>query len=740
MTHKRSVIWESADVNPSASFKWRPIQKYASLYKKIKRLDITDETLVTYKKEDTKLDYDVIFKYKKKTKDDIIPYDYIILFYSTDYMMIDSTTYNYIEMIRYPVLDLTKDSSLKVSTGYNEYYISAAKIRSNAGHVLDKFFGDVIDPYWRYSTEIDPLDGIANFEENKDFVNGGCYYFNAGINNYVWDLLDDKNLSRSLINVYQNDDILYNIADLKIQELMDAWFVLGEPDYNKNYKLWQDGIIKFFNDDCGHHKNNVRFIWKGIEIIFKEEKKWDRQENRWSYKKELNIKDMISGKINSWFPEQNLNGKIVYVFKRDIEKFINTFDDYFLMIFRINYITKQKDNSFDYFFDNLVNGIPKRYVESLINILNEDGIKDKNRTKRTDIYIGILNVILNPKFRIYSECLYPLLDYFLSFIENNQYVYTIFEYMKNIPVIFKNINDLTYTPRANYLDNGYNNFFISHHDDIYRAIQLVYSLKVTHEKNHTDRLCRVISRLLKGAFISKDLPEWHQKNQKSLWNYKVEMVCGIITKLASIDTDLLPYNINGSLEYNNVFLDTKKIIIPEKEYTDPITGIKEIIPESFEYVNVQHTQSYNYLNSINLLINRIIKKPSEKDKYEKAIGITNSFNRSNVQDDILKTLSFFLLNADRLNAEPLNRIKELIDNMYQHPYSTVCSIRLEKTMLFAVIIQNVLPLCWKGVITLAHIDHLFELMEPFTNCQVWADNIALYDTARDNMVAYLQSI
>jgi hypothetical protein len=688
--------------------------------------------IFTYKKETTKLGYDVYLKYDKQDN------ECVEISYLTSHMIEDGKKvceYGDTDPNCMKFVIILKYSIHKGQQYYPNEFFKEELIRERCGHVLNEFFyyllpGKDKHYFFLHANEKDPLDGIANFADNPEFKNGGYNYFTPYKNDFIYDLRDDTNYDKS-IELFDGE-LVGGLKNTKIKEMVyKISDMLMESISNTDENIY-NGIVSFTNGFFEKFD-----VWYDLSV-FKVRKtsyhtKWDNLYNRWMYACVIEYKNIHTnemGKIDFGFNYYNGNlyekatdWQIQHII--DIYKKIE--DQYLKYVIFSKFINKHiKDVSllastqFSSFIDILVyRKFPVAYIDVVMQILSMD---DEKMEDILELYISYAMIPFKDIFYMYSGLLFDIVKYFMDMLMDDPTDRGTHYVLHKLIKPFK----IPYLNDKSRITLEYDIAAAKHIFGVDCAIKLLYAYKVTHQKHKKNML---LSQIMKCAGSFEDDYTMQKDTYKNYKTQEILMLCTLISKLSCslirnpVITphwifDICKFYVQGYTQFGYSWVYNKE---------------KHSVPASKYDINV--------VISLNLLINKICKSPDERIIYEKSIEIVNhlvggrsSWVYKNYSKP-MKAFAFFLLNADRYNEHILDRYRTLIDKLAV-PYPSVCGVMFSGTIK-NIVISQMMPLLWQNKLTDTHFDDLELIAKPFSEGKRDKNT---YEIVRNKTIAYLNGI
>jgi len=458
------------------------------------------------------------------------------------------------------------------------------------------------------------------------------------------------------------------------------------------------------------------------------------------------------------------------------------------------------------FFDILENNsrIPLRYIDDLIELIQHEMertfyISDSDKRfakqviirKQTEAYLNLIILPYRNIYYLFTQNLYDIIPFYLDIILSVNSVDEADKYLNFVK--FANVEE---GQSYQYKDKHEFWFLSNHFVPIDLVIRLLYSYREVKGKsfvlerqlvNYTNN----INRVYMEKAMEYEWPFITDRNYVRGHGGRTElfMLSTIIMKVVNIPDFF-----------------TKLDYICETN----ILGYKEFFLMIDKWVARKTKYSINIVLSLNILLNRIIKNNTDKNKYIKTIEVINqltflectgpydftiygeSYKRSFIH---LDNLSFFLLVADRLDENILNKCLEYFINlslpsMYisihdgkkyigyvnryyddkfigygenWNDYWRLNNLSIASSIgngylldyLKNIIIFFMIPLIWENKMTIDHFDQLNQISEPFRtpegqeHIKIFFEKYdqergvvdrTLYDTVRNQTLQYLQDI
>jgi len=732
--YKKEMIWEPTDIDPSNSRKDRNYDKiYAVLYNN----KITDVYEEQYLKKQTGLGYDVFIKYEKFDSDTSIDFDNIKISYKTSLMD------DYKFMVGYPIHEERYHSF------WNNHF-RCEQVRANAGHILDKFFSyylpikSSVNYIFPGGKDDDPLDDIGiNFEDNPEFLNGGFYYHSVSVNDFILGF-HQHDLYNKCIERYDGE-LINGLSNKKIKNMVSEWVNHFEGFISKENKLdtWFDGITDFHNNFIDKQIDNIWFIWNDIRLMKKVTTVWNYHYDRWEYNIQLIIKDSIGKQNILNLPFQNNNGKIIdkwnnFDFGKKnalVSTFENIPDEVFKLAVEQRYIyTSYASESYKKFIQNIDKKIPEKYIELMTSILESN---DDIKYEKINLCADIISLLTDSRLYIYSDDIFPLVEYFINYLKNNNLdIYQIknlskiiqpFEYIRNMETAKTTTTTFDRLVAENFQFNK----------SIELAIQMLYATKCSHEKHPNNILTKELLRCCSeftGSITSsstyyKKTLEYVKYDMIYIY-YRHIMMTDLVSKVASVDTNIFPHDLFDIIKLYAVY-----------EYEKIVTLSMDNGSCGRSSVKFLSKHALNVMNTVNFMINKIAKDPDNKVIFEKTIRLVNKVigghnTVTTFYSEIVKMIAFFLLCADRYDEEVIDRYISMNDKIGNIPYPSICGVKFYNTIK-NILITTMMPLMWTDKLTIPVFDEIDVIIQPLIDNN---DDKTIYIQTRSNLQTYLEGI
>jgi len=753
------VVWEYSDIDISNS-NYRSYRRYVVIIKILMATQFESELVKKYKKEDSGFDYDVDIKFERMPSNDKMDFDeYTKVSFKTSYM--DDFKY----MVSFPL----------TTRYYTEDIFSQYQIRSNAGHILDAFFtyygnveghlitnGMSADFPGIASKDIDPLDDIGiNFEDNPEYLNGGYDFYSPAVNDFIVSLDRQSNIYSDSVSRYPGATIDDGFDNDKIKNLINNWIELYNfaPNDIDIQDAWFNGIFTFYNNIINHYEADVKYDINGISIIKRSKRVWEYPYDVYHYRTKLEILN-VDGSISVLdFGHNFLNydGTLAQPYNDTrknsiVDTFLYNRDETFKKMVELNYITIKLVNKRCRLFIELFKEkhipFPENYIDKMNTIFSFDITKEKK--------LGILETcgslvtnMFNDVYVLYFDYVYPLCDFFLQYIINDE-IYTIRRYTYVCMPFEFVIDGFTY-------DSVEKNYRV-YCDTIERSIQLLYSLKWAWVVDGRSLLTNEILLLCKSYNRDLDTSNFNDQNGmitaiQSQLQYRIIMFINIISKLSMVN-DPMP----TSLPMQHRIFDILKLYAVYRYiygYRYPTTSELQESQDNNTRIsycgristNVTSYQPINLVNIVGMLTNKIIKDPTNKDLYITTITIINRLiggvfvlHPTGKYDDYIKMFSFFLLCTDRYDLDVMKRFDEFVEKGANFMYGTICGVDFINTIK-ETITTKLIPMAWENKLSIEVFDNIDPMIEPLINNSFrWGVSKELLYDVKHNLTTYLDGV
>jgi len=721
-----ALVWEASDIEESYEQR-----KYSYVRDLLCVLDTSKyNKIFKYEKEKTKLGYDVYLKYEKKD-------DYITISFLTDHMIqtdkqvcefgnIDSTCADFVYLIKY---------SKNINDNYYNKRFQIELIRERSGRILDEFYYYLLPAakkkFFKIEREgdFDPLDGIGNFKDNPEYINGGFDYFSPTKNEILYDITDENN-KKNCIELYNGNLIGYENSKIKnIINKISSLLLSGIGETDENI---YEGLVYFVNF-LFRYKKNTWFDYKHYKFRKSPDiKKWLPQYQIYHYAAVVQYKNKKTGEtgeVNFGYhyydgtlftsPDEYIQNQVINIFLNIKDKLFQ----YFVFNEFINGFVSNPNllasNEFAKFVDVLYEyKFPETYIDDISVILDDTSEKME---KKLYLYITLASLPYNDIYYMYSSDLYDIIPYFLKKLMNDSIHLNSLEQL---------INPFHCIEIPNYTGYKLHQYMTDHHITIECAIKILYMYKIIHKKHASNMLLSQIIYLA-GSFKL----ERHNDGRGSYITYnfyKKHEVLLLSTLISKLEHEKIEVKY---IAPHYIFDICKFYIKGYRLYkSDYIYNGKFYHLEASKY-------DINLIITLNLIINRMIKNPKDQSKFTKVIHIINHLvgGRSSwvykTYAEPMKAFAFFMLNTDRLDDHLLDRYFSLI-NKLAVPYPSVCGVHFGNTIK-NIVISHMMPLLWQKKLTDAHFDDLENIAKPFGDGNY---NKNEYEIVKNKLNAYLAGI
>jgi len=725
------LVWEYSDLEES--FQKR---RYSYIFNLLCVLDEEKyDKIFFYDRTETKLGYDVYLKYDKFE-------DYIKISFLTSHMVsdenieIDATCSEFIEMVRYP-------STIGKHSRTNNSFLGEL-IRERAGRILDNFFLFLLpeNQHNRFkiepSGEHDPLDGIGNFKDNPEYINGGFFYFEPAKNDFIYDLQDEENNRKKSAELYDgnlvnhNDEKVKNVI-IKIADLLMSSIDTNDSDIYNGIKSF---VNNFFNSKKGSWVDYNDFKFRKTS----NEKVWNNRKQHYEHTTVIQYKNKNTKKTSEIdFGHQHHSGDLHENPSTDerqsvIETYLNIDDKYLQACLFLDFIKNQlhdrnslASEEMGSFIDILMNfDFPEKCIDDISDILDDTSEKMESTLF---LYISFAIIPFHELFYMYSKNLFEITSYYLNAIVNDSISHGVLRTLLHpfsYAISAKKRSIWDFMRKFLGEDINKKNLSVSYFD---YAIRILNMHKVVHQKHSTNMMLRQILSLSGGFRMDISTPDGGIRIDRLNKLHEIMMLSVIIFKLDNSlieDSSILPHYIFDICKFY-----IKGYRYSKHSYTEG--GIGHTIPASKYDINI--------IAILNLMINRMSKKPEDQSKYVKVIKIVNHLvggRTSWVYKSYtapMKVFAFFMLNTDRLDEHLLDRYYILIKKL-EVTYPSICGLHFDYTIK-NVVITKMMPLLWQKKMTDEHFDALEVIAEPFSD-GVYSKND--YEIVKNQTIAYLTGI
>ena len=686
------------------------LHKFHDDYKNCKNYKMTVDNL-----------YDVDFNYEEIVDDDND--EIVIIKYKTSYMQ------SYKEFFRF--LKNNKNelyTEIQIIAIYSQMHVLFGYF-----HPRDGSMNEIFKTKFSigYSSDQDP-DDIFNYDQFPEYLNGGYDYFTIQINteNVKKSQYDDINFNLSLYNTKMIDNNHDKINILK-QKLMEYF------DLNISGSILGRAVADFYNSNIAVLKSNVWSKWKKFDIA--------------------RLPDVFSPRQIAGFKVRNVDGTEEEILFYD---YLN-FKSYSFHLYRRSYDPN----------------VTQSYFDTITNI--------KNELLRIEIY----NEYIIPYIKSRQEHKIYEIDVDMKLYAYYDLTFLLNDYLDKGYVIPEKIIDVI----LGLLDSSVNNYFdylrlaaitklsmIVYKNKLYLYSKQLYDIIIEFVefiKNFDPEEIRIFS--LKD-FIQTlhnfDFPYLQRQykyidlNIQFLYNSLKLIKHYSLTKSHGTEmfyrlSHQLMYTINDDKYTNYYYRAVIFNVLVSKNYSQ-LNPDKNIIPVCclntvFRYSSAYYLFTMYYkqkdesyiiyeqskydialLCSINLILNKIIKKCENIDLYIKNLTICHLLTRT--KDTTIKrtskklgNIAFYLLNTDKYDYNIINIFYEIASTINIVGNGLICSHNA--ATIASVLIDYLLPEMWTFNVTEENIKDLKKITDKLKP-EPGLDHIShsTYNNVRDEIKKYIK--
>jgi len=744
----KPIVWEYSDVDPSNSY-LRSSRVYSTVFdiflKFLKNKD--SNSIEQYLKEDTGFEYDVFLAFEKV----IFPNNA----YSDEFVKVTYKT-SFMDNYKYMV-------SFSSIVDENDILFYYNQIRSNAGHVLDRFFEyyvslKSINVFPRSNIkDIDPLDDIGiNFEDNPEYINGGYDYFSPAVNEFIVSLHNQEDIYDGSLTPFERFPVITDgFQNAKIKRLLDDWTLMYESTDSSLDILKRkcNTIVNFVNTIIDNNKPGVRFEKFGENFLLREKKNWI---NMW-YSYEISYDLIIynsDGTVEELiFPLYLFKNKhlrnYIYIGMADEHAMQNIVD-----IFencgneKLKKIMLYSSMRQNYLVDLIIDKnppIPEHWIDKLQEVISEDNsvftvyhvnnVAQERMLRNLTIFI---TSCYKEEICVYSEYLVDIVDFFITNISIEDY----FE-IKNIDYLYLLIHSIidTFSDSPNWGDR-----MVDKANDIELAIQMLYSVKLAWG----DKRGVLVETLTEQCnhFSGENISDWNSTDSYSdstydVSEYRTRMLVNIICKGENAFPDFVAWHIFDILKFHAKYEIFHTYIKPTQAEIDSghVSYCGRSTTKHLSY------DSINLINVINLLINKMNKDFDNREIFDLTILIVNVLiggvfiiDTGRKYEQYIKSLNFFLLCSDRYDIDVVKRLLSFVQQGGNFFYARICGGDFTGTIK-STIINNIFPAMWQNKLTVGAFDDLDKMLDPLKE-QVFRWGVG-YEEIKDvqyNIIKYIQEL